>query len=179
MKPRLNNIIVSVNPQQKEETVIGNNHLKTGKAYNENFRERNPIVAYVIGGSKEIPSGSYIICNYNHFDLESPFEIEKGFYSIPIDEEIFAIINEDGSLKPVCGNVLVERITKETKIDLPEEFKKPYFNRGYVPRGEWGGKYIFWLPYADYEIVYQWNGEERRAIKIHENEITGYLKNNN
>lgn len=177
MKPILNNIIVSVNPLQKEETTIGLNILKTGKAYNENFRERNPVVAKVIGGTKEIPKGSHIVCNYSYFDEASPFEIEKGFYSIPINEEIFAIIKKDGTLTPVCGNILVERVTKETGIDIPEELKKPHFNQGMVSRGTFfEGYYVFWLPYADYEIVYQWNGEERRAIKVHENEITGYLK---
>lgn len=176
IRPLAGNIIVSCNTSQKEEMKIGNNLLKTGKAYNENFRERNPVVAKVIGGSKEIPAGSYIICNYSHFDLESPFHIYGAYYSIPIDEEIFAIVNSDGSLTPVCGNVLVLRINKESLIDLPEELVKPKINEGIAASGEFKGKLIFWLPYANYTICYNWNGVDMEAIKIHESEITGYIK---
>lgn len=177
MTPKLNNIIVSVNPNQKDEVNIGQNTLKTGKNYNENFREKNPVIAYVIGGSKEIPSGSYIVCNYSYFDEQSPFEIEPGYYSIPINEEIFAIVNEDGSLNPVCGNVLVIGMNKDSLINLPEELVKEQVNQGFAVSGTYNGKHIFFLPYSNYEIVYQWNGDERRVIKVHETEITGYLKN--
>lgn len=179
MTPKLNNIIVSVNPNQKDEINIGQNIVKTGKNYNENFREKNPVVAYVIGGVKEIPKGSFIICNYSHFDLESPYHIYENYYSIPVDEEIYAVIDKDGSLIPVCGNVLIEREIKESKIEIPEELKKEHTNRGIISRETFlykKGTLIFFLPFSNYEIVYQWNGEERRAIKVHENEITGYLK---
>lgn len=178
IKPVKGNIVVSVNLFQKEEVNILGNQFKTGKNYNENFRERNPVVAKVEVGNKEIEKGSYIVCNYSYFDLESPLFMYDNLYSIPVNEEIYATINMDGTLRPVCGNLLVERVEVKSKIDLPDERKKKYFNQGKASRGTWlEGKYIFWLPYSDYEIVYQWNGEERRAIKIHENEITGYLKN--
>lgn len=176
MKPPKNKIIVSVNPSQKDEAVIGDNILKTGKAYNENFRERNPVVAKVEVGNKEIPTGSFIVCNYNYFDLESPLNMMDNLYSIPVNEEIFAIVNQDGSLTPVCGNLLVENLLKETKIDLPEELKKEHTNRGIALTGKYKDKYIFWLPYANYTIVYQWNSQERRQVKIHDTEITGYIK---
>lgn len=180
IKPIKGSIIVACNILQKDEINIGSNVIKTGKRYNENFRERNPVVAYVVSGNDEIPFGSYIICNYSHFDLESPYEFESGLYSIPVDSEIYAIINPDGSLEPVCGNVLVWRVGKEYSMDMPEELRKTKMNTGAVASHskEWQrGQMIYWLPYADYEIVYQWNGEEKRAIKIHRSEITGYLKN--
>lgn len=179
MIPIKNHIIVSVNLSQKDEALIGGSVLKTGKGYNENFRERNPVVAYVEQGNKEIPTGSHIICNYSYFDLESPLYLFDNLYSIPVDEEIYVMVNEDGSLIPVMGNVLVERITKETKIQLPEELKKPYFDRGLLLTGINGipkDSFILWLKMADYEICYTWKGEERRALKIHQSEITGYLK---
>ncbi len=174
-----NSIVVSVNITQKDEAMIGGNLLKTAKGYNENFRERNPVIAHVEKGCEDIPAGSWIVCNYSYFDLDSPLHLYDNLYSIPIDEEIFAIINEDGSLTPVMGNVLVQRITKETKIDLPEELKNPYTNRGILLTDTKiikKGKYIFWLQMADYEIVYSWNNVEKREIKVHINEIVGYLK---
>lgn len=176
IKPVKGSIIVSCNPNQKDEAVIGDNILKTGKAYNENFRERNPVVAFVISGTKEIPNGSYIICNYSHFDEQSPFEFSENLYSVPVDSEIYAIINVDGSLTPVGGNVLVENVLTETKIELPEEFKKIHVNQGVALSGKYKDKYIFWLPFSNYEICYTWNSEEKRAIKIHDTEITGYLQ---
>lgn len=179
MKPVNGSILVRVYLDQKQEANIGGNLLKTGKNYNDNFRERNPVVAYVEQGCKEIPTGVWVVCNYSYFDIESPLHLSDELYAIPVNEEIYAIVNEDGSLTPIMGNVLVERITKETKIELPEELKKPYLDRGIlltsteiIPKDS----FILWLKMADYEICYTWKGEERRALKIHQSEITGYFK---
>lgn len=173
------NILVRVNLSQNEDAIIGGNKLKTGSRYNENFREKNPVVAEVLDGLGEIKTGSCIVCNYNYFDEDSPLQLSDDTYSIPVDEEIFAIINDDGTLKPVQGNVLVERISKDSPLPLPEELKKPHANQGVVmsnSEGYFKGQYIFWLPYADYVIQYTWNDEVRTGIKIHKSEITGYLK---
>lgn len=179
MKQISGHILVSVDLYQKKQAKVGNSVLLTGKGYNENFRERNPVIALVEQGCKEIPKGSYIVCNYNHFDLDSPHQLYDNLYSIPVDAEIFALVKDDGSLTPILGNVLVERITKETKIELPEELKKPYLDRGILLTSTETikeGSFILWLTMADYEICYTWKGVERRALKIHETEITGYLK---
>ena len=173
-------IIVRVDLSQKDEIAIGGNTFKTGKNYNENFRERNPVIAYVVTGAMEIPTGSYIVCNYNYFDIESPLQLTDNLFSIPVDEEIFAVLGSDGELIPICGNVLVERVTKETTIELPEELKQPHANQGIVSKDGNGykrGQYVFWLPFSDYEIVYSWNEEEKRAIKVYHKEIVGVLKN--
>jgi len=179
MKPIKGSILVRVWADQKKDALIGDTVLKTGKNYNENFRERNPVVAYVEQGGEEIPTGVWVVCNYSHFDLESPLHLTDELYAIPIDSEIYAIVNEDGSLKPVMGNILVERITKDSIIELPEELKKPYLDRGVILTDTETikkGSFIFWLKMADYEICYTWKGEEKRALKIHQSEITGYLK---
>ncbi len=179
MKGVSGSIIVYCDTSQKEEAIIAGNKLKTGKKYNENFRERNPVIAEVITGTAHIPKGAYIICNYSHFDLESPYEISHGTYSIPVDGEIYVIINSDGSLTPICGNVLVERINQESIIDLPLELKRPHTNRGILLNDFENmevNDFVFWLPYSDYQICYTWNGEERTALKIHSSEIVGYLK---
>ena len=172
-------ILVSVDLSQRDNSKIGDTLMLTGRKYNENFRERNPVIAYVDKSAKDIPTGSHIVCNYSFFDLESPLEITDGTYSVPISEEIFAIVNDDGLLTPVQGNVLVERVTKDSKVELPEELKKPHMDRGILltPTDNIkSGKFIFWLKMADYEICYTWKGEERRALKIHQSEIVGYLK---
>lgn len=182
MTPLNNTIIVFCDTSQKDFVVINGNILRSAKSYNENFRERNPVVALVEQGNKDIPTGSYIVCNYGHFDLESPFEFEKNRYCLPVDAEIYAIINSDGYLDPIQGNILIERVTPQADIELPDELKTPFYNRGIVSHGIVSGgnikkgDFIFWLDKADYNIWYNWNGEDRQAIKVHETEITGYLK---
>ena len=77
------------------------------------------------------------------------------------------------------GNVLVERITKKTKLELPPELKKPYMDRGLLLtpiNGIPKDSFIIWLKMSDYQICYNWEGIEKRALKIHKSEITGYLK---
>lgn len=173
-------IIVKVDHNQKDVAKICGNVLKTGKDYNENFRERNPVIAEVVDGFGEITKGSFIVCNYNYFDLDSPLQLTDDLYAIPVNEEIFAIVKENGTLKPIQGNVLVERVTKDTPLLIPEELKQPHNSRGIIltnTKGYTKGQFIFWLPMADYEICYYWNGEEKTAIKIHESEIVGYIKN--
>lgn len=180
MLAALNHVIVEVDLAQSEEAVIGGNHLKTGRRYNENFREKNPCIAKVISGLGIIKDGDYLICNYNYFDIESPFYMYGNTFSIPIDEEILAKIDEDGELYPLCGNLLVERLEKQNIIPIPDELKKNYNDRGIVSRGTSKfkrGDFVFWLRMSDYEIVYFWNGIERRAIKVFEKEIVGVLKN--
>lgn len=180
MIPPTNHIIVRVDLSQKDEETIGGVMLMTGKKYNDNFRERNPVIAYVEQGVDGIPAGSHVVCNYSFFDLESPLQMSDNQFSVPVTEEIYAIVREDGTLNPIGGNVLVERLTKQASIDIPDELKKPYINRGVLLTSTDkcnSGQYIFWLPYSDYEIVYNWKGQERRALKIHKSEIVGYLKN--
>lgn len=179
MNPVKGNIIVSVDLFQKSAANQGGIDVSASKTYNENFRERNPVIAKVEKGNDEIPSGSYIVCNYSHFDLESPNYLYGDIYSICADEEIYAIVNQDGSLKPIMGNVFVERVTKDSVLPLPEELKKPHMDRGIlltetevIP----SGSFVFWLKMADYQICYTWKGVERTALKIHKSEITGYLK---
>lgn len=176
MTPIVNNILVEVDLTQNEEF----NGRKSGRNYNENFRERNPVIAKVIEGLGEIKTGAWIVCNYNYFEEESPLLLTDNLFSIPVNEEIFALVKDDGSLYPVCGNIFVERVTKETPIEIPNELKRPHTNRGIISVGAEGfykNQYVFWLEKADYEIVYQWRGKEFRAIKVHKTEIVGYLKN--
>lgn len=180
MQPIKGNIIVKVLLDQNAEAKIGGIIMKTARRYSENFREKNPVIAEVIEGCDGLESGSIIVCNYNLFDEESPLQLIEDTFSIPADEEIFATVNDDGELTPLFGNVFASRVTKNTPLPLPEELKKPHVNQGVVLSGGNGylkDQYIFWLPYADYEIVYYWKGEERRVIKVHKSEITGYLIN--
>lgn len=180
MVAKSGHILVQVNMDEKRELTIGGHTFLTGKRYSLNSREKNPVVALVMDGCPEIPAESYIICNYHYFDWSSPYHLYEDIFSVPVNEELFAIVNADGSLSPICGNLLVSRIDKTSVMELPPELKQQYWDRGKIEKcgnGYEPGQFIFWLPKSDYEIVYEWAGEERREIKIHESEITGIYKN--
>lgn len=173
-------ILVRVDQHQKDRYLLGERLLKTGKKYNVNYRERTPVVAEIIQGLGELETGKHIITTYTFFDEESIYLISDNVYSIPVDELILAIIEEDGNLTPVCGNLIVERVPIETKFLLPPELRKFHNNRGIVVKGCEGfkkGDFILFLKFSDYEIVYTWKDIERRAIKIYKDEIVGILKN--
>lgn len=181
MKPAAGFIIVSVDLQQKDRAMIGGNSICTAYRYSQNHRDRAPVVAQIVEGTEELPAGKWIVCNYGYFDWGSQYHLYDTFFSIPIDQELFAFVEEDGELTPICGNLLVERITKETIIDIPDDLKKEYWDRGLIKitsRGTFhkAGDFILWLFAADYGIRYTWNGVEKEQIKIHESEIIGFYK---
>lgn len=180
MKPASGYIIVSVDLQQKDRAMIGGNSICTAYRYSVNYREKAPVVAQIVSGTTELPNGKWIVCNYCYFDWGSQYHLVDNLFSIPVDQEIFAFIEEDGELTPICGNLLVERVTKETIIEIPDDLKKQYWDRGIIESvsreiKEWvRGQFILWLFAADYGIRYTWNGVEKERIKIHESEIIGF-----
>lgn len=182
MKPAAGYIIVSVDLQQKDKAVIGGNSIFTAYRYSVNYRDKAPVVAKIIEGTPYLPAGKWLVCNYCYFDWGSQYHLYDSFFSIPIDQELFAFIEEDGELTPICGNLLVERMTKETVIEIPDDLKKQYWDRGVVKKVPCGTSeyqldmFILWLFASDYGIRYTWNGEERERIKIHESEIIGFYK---
>lgn len=182
MKPAAGYIIVKVDLAQKEKAQIGNNTILTGYRYSHNHREKNPVVAQIVEGTEELPAGKWLVCNYCYFDWSSQYHMYDNLFSIPVDQELFAFIEEDGELTPICGNLLVERITKETIIDIPDDLKKQYWDRGIIKKVPCGtseyqlNTFILWLFASDYGIRYTWNGIEKERIKIHESEIIGYYK---
>jgi hypothetical protein len=169
-------ILVQVDTSQKVEAVIGDSKVFTGKRYNVNFREKNPVLATVIDGYGGFKKGATIVCNYNYFDDDSQFLVSDGIFCIPVDEEIYAIIDEEGEWHPVCKNLLVGRVPIEHIIDIPEELRKNQHDRGMVIRGNGkykAGDFIFWLPYSDLEMIYLWEGVEKRAIRVSNEEVCG------
>lgn len=179
MKSANNRLLVSVDLNQKSQFIIGDRLLLSGRKYSDNFREKVPVVAEVLEDIGEFKKGQFIVTSYTHFDIESPYLVEKNIYSIPIDELILAIIDEYGGLIPVCGNLICERIRKEYSLFMPPELIKNHDDRGIVLRGTSGyknGDFIFWLPMSDYEICYTFKGKEKRAIKVYKDEIVGILE---
>jgi hypothetical protein len=178
MLVKQNHIVVRVDLEQKKKFKIGDAEIFTGRGYNENFRERNPVVAEIVDGFGDLQPGKLIICHYNHFDDTSLYQLYDNLFAIPNDEMILAIIQEDGSLSSVNDNIICERIDRFTAFPLPPELKKQYHDRGIVSHTGYGfekGDLVFFYPFSDYEICFTWNNLERRYVKVEKSEIVGVL----
>lgn len=173
-----NSILVRCDKEQKSRLSIAGQDFLTPKQYSRSWRERTPVVCEVIQGTAEIPNGTFLLCSFTRFDENSPLWIQDDLYALPLDELIFASINEDGSLNPLFDNVFVERIMIPIPIKIPDDLEKPYFTQGYVAQDTVGfkkGQHIIWLPFSDYLNIYYWKGEEKTAIKVEKAEICGVI----
>jgi hypothetical protein len=178
-EPTSGHVLVSVDPKQNKEVIISGKKLLTQKQYNVNYREKSPVVCKVEIGLGDIKEGMFLVCNYSHFDEDSPWLMEGGRFSIPVNNSIYGYIDDEGVLHPLCGNVFVTRLLKDHDIYIPADFEKPQINHGHVGvsgEGWEAGQEIFWYNYSDYEIVYTWKGVERRTIKVENDEIVGFMK---
>ncbi len=178
--PVNNKIIVSVNMKQKDEAVIAGIKIKMGLKFDNNHREKSPVIAKVEQGNGYLKPGELIVTHHNHFYHPSPYFLYDCYYSIPINHTIFAILHEDGSLTPTYGNILGERIDVESTIMLPPESRMQHKDRiritqssnpNYSP-----GQLVFTRPSAPYDIVYNFGGVIKRVTKIWDQMICGALK---
>jgi hypothetical protein len=170
-------ILVQVQPDQKEKTIVEGSELHTGRRYSENFREKNAVLCEVIQGLGEIKAGMWLVTNYHYFDEASPFALTDNTYAIPLDDEIYAIINSVGAPRPFGNNIFVELIPKKSIISIPDELKSYYEDRGIVKKGNVPhGSFILFLYKSNLKMHYFWEGVERTFIKVHKDEIFGFVE---
>lgn len=181
MRPVDNRILVKVNMSQKDKFKIGDIEMTAALLFENNYRERSPVIAEVINGNEIMPNNSIIICHHNHFYSPSPYFISDNLFSIPFNKTIFGILNEDGEINPMCGNIICQRLPVEYAMPVPVEEQKTHIDRAlvinpgdepYQPR-----QLIFHRLHAGYDIVYNWFGEERRRTKVHADMIVGFADN--
>jgi hypothetical protein len=179
MKPVHGRIIVRVNPSQKDEMLWGDMLVKMTPLFETNYREKSPVVAEVIEGNEHLRKGDIVVCHHNHFQEHSPYYLYDDLYSIPFNKTIFAKFDSDGNMSPVCGNLICEYVYAESEFILPEEERKPLISQYQVIDPGWTiykeGQTIFTRPHAGYMIVYHWNRQERRAVKVDSGQICGVL----
>lgn len=180
MKPVNNKIIVSVNMKQKDTMTFAGVTVKTAMIYEVNYREKSPVVACVVEGNKVVKPGQLLLCHHNSFYHPSPYFLQDDKFAIPFGKTIFAIIQKDGTLRPLCGNIISERILVPTLLPVPVEDRKTYIDRvrvidssnaRYKP-----GQTIFHRKNAGYDIVYVFNGVMKRVTKVHDEMVCGYVK---
>jgi len=174
-------IIVKVELDQKDGILLNGVRFHTAIKYESNYREKSPVIATVVSGNnKDIMHGDVLLCHHNLFYLPSPHYLYDNLYSIKIAPTLFAKILQDGSLLPICGNLLCERVEKQYSFEVPVENREMYLDRikvinaGYTPYKT--GQLLFTRPYSYYEIVYNFGEEEMRIHKCHESMVVAYLK---
>lgn len=193
MTPRKKHIIVKAYLEQKETHVIdGPNGTKIqlyiGRKYGDNSRETAPVVCDVISSSeevKEICKGDLLIVHHNML-MNDAIRIEKNneeqtvTLSMFVNNLIYAKIDRDsGELIPVCDNVIAERIEIKQSdiIESPFKVTEPMkFHVVAVPEGFEdfkAGDDILAHKLSDYEMVYHFNNQEKRAIRIWKEDVLG------
>jgi hypothetical protein len=174
-------IVVSVVMEQKESITLSGIEFKIMPKFNGNHREKNPVIASVVEGYDKVPRGTFLICHHNCFEGDTnPFQISDNLFSIPFNKSIvFCSIDEQGELTGLLGNVLAERVNPASLLEIPITNRRSYFDRVKILKDGYGfirGQDVLTLPYADYQIVYNINGEEKRIIKVHQDEIVATIK---
>ena len=120
MIPVNGKIICRVDMAQKSSIKIGDIEVRMAMDYESNHRIKSPVIAVVVDGNSVLKKDDIIICHHNHFYHPSPYFLQDDLYSIPFNHTIFGVIDENGGLNPVCGNVSVSytHLTLPTKLEV-------------------------------------------------------------
>lgn len=189
MKAKRKCLIVKAYLEQKEShevqlpdgTVI---NLYLGRKYGENNREINPTVADVVSVGDEVPNievGDKLILHHNLISNEATYIRKEGQYvwiGLAYNDLVYAKITYDGTLIPLKGTLIGERILKPRVSELEYEDKtEPMkFKILTVPEGYDDvktGDTILAYKLSDYEMVYHHNNKECRAIRISTDDVLG------
>jgi len=177
MKATNSKIIVRCDIEQKNSITVGGVTVSTALLYETNFREKSPVVAEVIEGNNYVESGDILLCHHNTFYMPSPYYLSDDLFSIPFNQILFAKVSKNGDLMPICGNLICNRVEIDSYLPLPTDQIKTYTDRAVVLNGGFSeykkNELIFHRPHAGYDIVYVWNGQEKRITKVHESQIVG------
>jgi hypothetical protein len=175
MKTLESRIIVEVDMDQK----MFDRGFQRALEYEGNYRHRHPVMCSVKVGNAVVKKGLKLLCHHNFFYADSPFRLGGSVFALNVNENIFARIDDDGNPHSMFGNVMAERVAIESQFDLSTAKEQYHHDRVRVISDGCGyrkGQIILTATFADYEIVYNWKGEERKVIKVWKNYIVGVLK---
>ena len=198
MTPLKSKIIVKAYLEQKESHQIKCDdgkviNLYIGRKYAENNREANPTVCEVISvpdNITEVSVGDTLVVHHNLIGnqashIETDTEEQSVLLTICADFTVYAKILQNGTLQPVFGNLIAERISKPSPfvssvlVSPFEETKEYEFKVLAVSEGEEDvkvGDTILCYKHSDYEMVYHFNNKEHRAIRIVKNDVLGIIQ---
>lgn len=178
-----NKVLVRVDMGQKNSIRIGDIAVKTVASFNKNYRERSPVVGEIAETNRFLQKGDIAVFHHNHFYDPSPYYLQDDLFSVPLNKTIFGTLSSQGEVYPVFGNLICNRIVIPSFLPLPPEQQQFHINQYEVVNPGWTtykkGQVIFTRPNSGYEIVYVFNGEEKRIIKVDGDMICGVVKGKN
>lgn len=181
MKAVNNKVLVRVDMRQKDCMIIGDTIVKTAWGFGTNYRERSPVVCQFAEKTKLFRKGDIAICHHNNFYDPSPYHLEGDLFSVPVNKTIFGVLDSEGNMTPVMGNMICKTIPVPSLLPLPRDQQKDFINRYEIVEPGWThykkGQIIFTRPYSGYLIVYTWGFEERRVLKVDSDMVCGILTN--
>lgn len=178
MTPANSKIIVSVDFSQKERISLAGSDFLLAKQYNNNRRESMPVVCRVETGNEHLKNGTFLLVHHNRFSENSVHHLQDNLYSLAYNSSIFAKLDKKGNAHSLCGNIIVQYIYDDKNILLPAHLRKPNKYKYQVLNTGFGfrkGQFVFAHKFSDYEIVYVFNGEEKRVVKLVKTDIVGKL----
>lgn len=191
MKPKKKHIIVKAFLAQKESHIVkcadGTSiELYLGRKYGENSREINPVVCEVTHKAEDVNQvdvGDLLIVHHNTLTneaavIESNYNEQSVVMPILADNMLYAKINkETGELTPLYGNCIAERIdvVKKSIIISNEGKKEEVKFKILATPSDYNdvavGDDVICYKLSDYEMVYNFKGSEKRAIRIWKEDI--------
>lgn len=165
---------------QKDRISVNGVEVLTALKFETNYREKSPVVAEVVEGNKHVLPGEVLLCHHNMFYPPSPYFLYDDLFAVPYRPTLFAVLSKIGEIRPICGNIICERLLVETVLPVPEKYRKTHITKSLVLDGR-GTRFspndtIFHRPHAGYDIVYVWDGVENRITKVHQDQVCGFVK---
>jgi hypothetical protein len=193
MKAKRKQLVVKSYNEQKETHVIDGPQgqkiqIYIGRRYGENSREINPVVCEILSVGDDISTvevGDLLIVHHNVLTNEGQIiKVDYGeqytILAIHFDGTVYAKINkETGELIPLNGNIIGKRIVKEvvSTLHMPfEETLDTTFDVISSPEDfqeVQPGDRIMCYKHSDYEMVYHFNNQEKKAIRIWKDDVLG------
>jgi hypothetical protein len=193
MKAKRKQLIVKSYNEQKETHVIDGVdgekiQIYIGRKYGENSREINPVVCEILSVGEDISSvevGDLLIVHHNVLTNEGQiikidYNTQSTILAIHFDGTVYAKIDkETGGLTPLNGNLIGKRIAKEYNsiLHIPfEETLDTTFDIISSPedfQDVQPGDRVLCYKYSDYEMVYHFKNQEKKAIRIWKDDVIG------
>ena len=167
------------------------------------YTENGRISANVLCEVLSINSDNYpylkrkdmLLVHHNFFDESNGYfvsknlETKKALFTIPVTRNFFARILKDGTVEPICENVIVERIFEPVPssiIIVPDSYKKTFSDRFKVvasskeclKNGINVGDVVLTFIKSDYEVCYNWDREDKTVIKVWQEDIFAKMAGN-
>ena len=192
MRPLRNCIIVQAYLNQKSEMKFGSLTLHMPPKWQNmslDGKVVNPTIAQVTEENAKfdfLKKGDILCLGHNSIDNESwRISLIDGIVTmaLPVDRWILGKLDQDGILQPLMGNIVASRINQyySSIIIIPDSAQKTDENKMVVVSVSPEEKLIkpkdtiLVHKFADYEIFYNFNNEQKSAVVIDRQDIVAII----